>query len=135
MDSISIKVPVKVKAKLTEKLKERLIAESEEKLNRVELDLQQLAIQEKKAVEENKEDPRRLQIIHDQFGAERAKMLQFRHQTSQQLEDIKKLAIGAEITNGNVFERQVELRVGDNLHDIMNVEVLVEDDKVIAIRG
>jgi len=29
----------------------------------------------------------------------------------------------------------VELKVGDNLREAMNVEILVEDDKIIAIRS
>jgi len=33
------------------------------------------------------------------------------------------------------LERQVELKVGDDMREVMNVEVLVEDDKVVAIRG
>ncbi len=33
------------------------------------------------------------------------------------------------------LERQVEVHVGDNMRELMNVEVLVEDDKIVAIRG
>ena len=28
-----------------------------------------------------------------------------------------------------------ELKIGSNMRELMNVEVLVEDDKVVAIRG
>ena len=33
------------------------------------------------------------------------------------------------------LERTAELKVGSNMRELMNVEVLVEDDKVVAIRG
>ena len=46
MDSILVKVPVTVKAKLTEKLRDRIQGELEENLKNVNLDLQQLDIQE-----------------------------------------------------------------------------------------
>ena len=49
-------------------------------------------------------------------------------------ETFEKLALGAEILQGTA-ERQVELKVGDNFREAMNVEILVEDDKIIAIRG
>ena len=52
MDSISIKVPVTVKAKLTEKLRAKMLKEMEEGLSRAELELQQLGIQEKRVMQE-----------------------------------------------------------------------------------
>ena len=48
--------------------------------------------------------------------------------------ETKKLAIGAEISQGTL-ERNAEIKVGDNMREVMNVEVLVEDDKVVAIRS
>ena len=52
MDSIQVKVPCTVKAKLTEKLKARIIGELEEGLKKVELELQQMGIEEKRIVTE-----------------------------------------------------------------------------------
>ena len=48
---------------------------------------------------------------------------------------VKQLEVlGAEIVQGTL-ERQVEVHVGDDMREVMNVEVLVEDDKIISIRG
>ncbi len=58
----------------------------------------------------------------------------FKADTEQKLADIAKLALGAEIVQGQL-ERQVEVKVGDDFHAMMNVEVLIEDGKVIAIRS
>ncbi len=33
------------------------------------------------------------------------------------------------------LERQVEAKVGDDMRELMNVEILVEDDKIVAIRS
>ena len=60
--------------------------------------------------------------------------MDFKEQAQAKLEETKKLAIGAEIVQGTL-ERTAELKVGSNMRELMNVEVLVEDDKVVAIRG
>ena len=53
MDTISLKMPVTVKAKVTEKLKEKMTKELAEGIQRAELELQQLDIQEKRVMQEN----------------------------------------------------------------------------------
>ena len=140
MDSISLKVPVTVKAKLTEKLKASLLEELEHNIKQAELEIQQLNIQERRTIEENNPDvetpegAQQMQAIQQHFGLERQKRLEFRAQSLERKEVTEKLAIGAEIVQGTL-ERQVEVRVGDDMREIMNVEVLVEDDKIIAIRS
>ncbi|SDP13683.1 YlqD family protein [Selenomonas ruminantium] len=143
MDSISLKVPVTIKAKLTEKLKNKILTDLTEGINRAELEVQQLNIQEKRVMQENQpadaeaptaEEIQRLQAIQAHFGEERNKRLQFREESLARKEEMEKMVLGAEIVQGTL-EHQVEVHVGDDMREIMNVEVLVEDDKVIAIRS
>jgi len=135
MDSISVKVPATVKAKLTEKLKKSIIEGLQGNLQQVGLELQQMDIQEKRVVaEQGQGDLQRIEAIHQQFGVERQKRLDFKAQAEDKLKETEKLAIGAEIVQGTL-DRVVEITIGDNMREIMNVEVLVEDDKIIAIRG
>ena len=135
MDSIYLKAPVTVKAKLTEKLKTRMLNDMDEAIKRAELEVQQLNIQEQRVLKENEAaGPQAAQAIHAHFAEERQKREQFRAETTKRKEDLEKLAIGAEIVQGTL-ERQVEVHVGDNMRELMNVEVLVEDDKIVAIRG
>ncbi len=140
MDHISLKMPVNIKAKLTEKLKAKMIEELQNNIQRAELEVQQFNIQEKRVIEENHPDEstmegmQMLRSIQQHFGTERQKRLDFCAQASARIEELQKLAIGAEILQGTV-ERQVEVHVGDNMRELMNVEVLVEDDKIIAIRS
>ena len=47
---------------------------------------------------------------------------------------MQKFAEGAEIVQGTL-ERQVEAKIGDDMRELMNVEILVEDDKIVAIRS
>lgn len=134
MDSISIKVPVNVKAKLTEKLKASILEDLTQGIERAELEIKQINIQEKRAMDEAGEDQQKLMAIQQYFGAERQKRQEYRNEALDRKETTEKLAIGAEIVQGTL-ERQVELKVGDDMREVMNVEVLVEDDKVVAIRG
>lgn len=143
MDVISLKVPVTIKAKLTEKLKAKILGDLEEGINRAELEVQQLNIQEKRVMQENQpanpdeptnEEIQRLQAIQAHFGQERQKRLEYREEALGRKEETEKMVIGAEIVQGTL-ERQVEVHVGDDMRELMNVEVLVEDDKIIAIRG
>lgn len=131
MDSISIKVPVTVKAKLTEKLKERLINDFTKTAEQMELEIKQIELDRKRELDNNPENAARIQQF---FGNEIAQRRQRISEANIRRETIEKLQIGAEITQGTL-ERQVELKIGDNMREIMNVEVLIEDDKIIAIRG
>ena len=131
MDSISIKVPVTIKAKLTEKLKERLISDFTKTAQQMDLEIKQIELDRERELKNNPEQAGRIQQF---FGNEIAQRRQRIAEANLRRETIEKLQIGAEITQGTL-ERQVELKVGDNMREIMNVEVLIEDDKIIAIRG
>lgn len=131
MNSISIKVPVTIKAKLTEKLKERLINDFTKTIEQMNLEIKQIEIDRKRELDNNPENAGRIQQF---FGNEIAQRRQRISEATIRKETIEKLQIGAEITQGTL-ERQVELKIGDNMREIMNVEVLIEDDKIIAIRG
>lgn len=131
MDSIFIKVPVTIKAKLTEKLKDRLIKDFTKTAEQMELEIKQIGLDRERELKNNPENAGRIQQF---FGNEIAQRRQRIAEANFRKENIEKLSIGAEITQGTL-ERQVELKVGDNMREIMNVEVLIEDDKIIAIRG
>ena len=131
MNSINITVPVTVKAKLTEKLRARLIGECTAVANQMQLEIKQIDIDQQRELERS---PQHEGQIRNFFGNEIAKRQQQVEEALNRKETLEKLADGAEILQGTT-QRQVELKVGDNLRDAMNVEILVEDDKIIAIRG
>ena len=136
MDSISLKVPVTVKAKLTEKLRTKMRKEMEEGVSRAELELQQIGIQEKRVMQEAEQGELTPQAIDhiNMIRQERQSRLEYVEQTRAHLEELEKFAEGAEIIQGTL-EHQVEVHIGDDMLEIMNVEILVEDDKIIAIRS
>lgn len=140
MDSISVKMPVNIKAKLTEKLRARMIEDLDKGIERAELEIKQIELEEKKALQANEKpemsvsDIQRHNMIRQRYGEERQKRMEYVAQAQKRRSDAEKLALGAEILQGTL-ERQVEIHVGDDMRELMNVEVLVEDDKIIAIRS
>ena len=91
-------------------------------------------LQENDSPEPTPEDINRLGAIRQHFAEERGKRMQYREEATQRKEELEKMALGAEIQQGTL-EHQVEVHVGDDMREIMNVEILVEDDKIIAIRS
>lgn len=134
MDKVLVKFPLTIKAKLTEKLKNSMLEEMTNNIKQAELEISQLNIEETRAVQQAGDDEQALAMIHQHFGVERQKRQEFVAQTQGRKESLEKLVIGAEVVQGQT-ERFVELKVGDNIRDQFNVEVVVEDDKIIAIRS
>ena len=131
MDSIFIRVPVVVKAILTEKLKEHLLKEFTKVAEQMDLEIKQINIDRQRELDDH---PEQSEQIARFFGNEIVQRQQRRQEALSRHSHIRKLAIGAEIVQGTM-EHQVELKVGDDFRKIMNVEILIEDDKIVAIRG
>lgn len=131
MDSVVIRVPVVIKAILTEKLKDHLLKEFEKVSEQMDLEIKQIHIDRQKELDAH---PEQSEQIARFFGNEIVQRQQRKQEALGRHSHIRKLAIGAEIVQGTL-ERQVELKVGDDFRQAMNVEVLIDDDKIVAIRG
>ncbi|MDD3158866.1 YlqD family protein [Anaeromusa sp.] len=135
MDSMTLKCPVTIKAKVTEELKQRLIAETEEALQGVELELQQIEFHAKRLLaEQAKQDAQGLVALRQQIEAEKQKRLEFKNEMLAKLKATQELELGSEIVRGQL-ERVVDVKVGDDLNKIMGSEILLEDGKVLAFRS
>lgn len=140
MDSITVTVPVTIKAKLTEKLRKNLLENLSNNLKQVEYEIEQINEEERKVLNDvhpdtnTPEGKNEYMAIRNHFGMERQKREEYREGALKEKETIEKLGLGAEIEQGTL-DRQVTVKIGDNMRDVMNMEMLVEDDKVIAIRG
>lgn len=139
MDKILVKFPLTIKAKLTEKLKNSMLEEMNKGIQQAQLEISQINIQAERALNQTDEngnppDEEAQMMIRRHFGVERQKREEYVAQTTTRRDELEKLALGAEVVQGQT-ERFVELQVGDNIRDQFNVEVVVEDDKIIAIRS
>ena len=139
MDKVLVKFPLTIKAKLTEKLKNSMLEEMNNGIQQAQLEISQINIQAERALKQTDEagnlpNEEAQAMIHRHLGMERQKREEHIAQTTARRDELEKLALGAEIVQGQ-SERFVELKVGDNIRDQFNVEVVVEDDKIIAIRS
>lgn len=134
MQSMMVKMPVNVKAKVTEKLKHELIADLNTNLKSVDYELEQIEHQGKRMLaEQAKQNAQAIPALREQIEIERNKRLEAKNELQTKIAETEKLEVGAEILRGSI-ERMYELKVGDNLDEIIGAEILLEDGKVIAFR-
>ncbi|MDU2065167.1 MAG: YlqD family protein [Sporomusaceae bacterium] len=135
MDKITLKCPVTIKAKVTEALKKQLVYDMEEAIKRADMELQQIDFQGKRALaEQAKADAQGLVALRQQIEMEMQKRIEFKEQTQEKIKETAELEIGAEIVQGTL-EQTVTLGIGDDLHQAMSTEILLEDGKIIAFRS
>lgn len=134
MEEITLRVPVTIKARFTPDLKEKLAAEINEALNNVQTDLQQLEFRARRMIDEQaKVDVNVLPQLNANIEAERIKMLNFKNDAETRMERLNELEFGAEIVQGNL-DREITVKVGDDLHKLMGAEILLEDGKIAVLR-
>ncbi len=135
MDSITLKCPITIKAKVTETLKATMTAEMQEAIKKADMELQQIEFQAKRIMaEQAKIDAQGLVSLRQQIEEERQKRMELKSHIAEQIKGAAALEIGAEIVQGTL-EQMVEIKIGDDLHKIMGSEILIEDGKVIAFRN
>ncbi len=134
MDKILVRIPLALKAKVTETLKAKIIADLEKQIKNMELDLEQFEFQANKALRQAASDLSVLPALRGQIEEERNKRVAAKTAAEEQLKRARNLALGSEVGHGTL-ERTVEIEVGTDLEALMQQEILLEDGKVIAVRG
>ena len=134
MENMTIKLPVTVKAKVTESLKKQLIAEVQDAIKNVDMELEQIEFHARRVLtEQAKIDAQGLAAVRQQIEGEKQQRLAIKNDMTNKLQEAEALELGSEIVRGTL-ERMVTVAVGDNIRQLMGAEILVEDDKVIAFR-
>ena len=134
MSTITLKCPVTVKSKVTEILKEQLIAEIKEAMAKIDMELQQIEFHAKRLMTEQvRSDVQGLTALRQQIDGEKQKRLELKNHLQEKLKETSQLELGAEIVQGTM-EQMVRVQEGDDLQKLMNREILLEDGKVLAIR-
>ncbi|MCI6221876.1 MAG: YlqD family protein [Succiniclasticum sp.] len=132
-DSMFVRVPVAIKAKVTEDLKLKIIGDLQNTIKQMQLDLDQFDFQAKQVMNQAANDLSAAPRLREQIEVERKKRTDAKEDAEAQLKRAQELQIGAEIGHGTL-ERTVEVKVGDNLEALMGAEILTEDGKIIAFR-
>ena len=134
MDKMVVRVPVAIKAKVTEDLKLKIIADLEDQIKQIDMDLQQFEFAAKQAMNQAAGNLQALPALRQQIEAKRAEITAAKEEATDKLQRAKELSIGAEIGHGTL-ERTVEVEIGTDLEALMGAEILTEDGKIIGFRG
>ena len=134
MNTITLKCPVTIKSKVTETLKEQLVAEIKEAMAKIDMELQQIEFHAKRLMTEQvRSDVQGLTALRQQIDGEKQKRLELKNHMQDKLKETSQLEIGAEIVQGTM-EQMVTVQEGDDLQKLMSREILLEDGKILAIR-
>lgn len=134
MDSMFVRVPVAVKAKVTEDLKLKIVGDLQNTIKNIELEMDQFEYQAKQALNQAASDLSMLPALREQIEIERQKRVAAKQEAQEKLKRAEALEMGAEIGHGTL-ERTVEVTVGTDLDALMGAEILTENGKIIAFRG
>ena len=134
MEEMTVRVPVAIKSKVTEGLKDKLIADLQKRLDLDDQDIQHIEFQAKRLLSEQaKIDAQGLIQLRQQIEEEKQKRLNFKADVAAKLKDAEKLELGSEISQGTM-EQTITVKVGDDLDALMGSEILLEDGKIVAFR-
>ena len=124
-----------LKAIVTPRLKESLIAEVQEAIERVNETQDQLEVQSRRVMLElQRTDLNRAMAFRQQLDTEKRKHSDLKEELDERLKEYQALEMGTEFVRG-VIEGEVDVQVGDNLMNKMSRgEILTEDDIIREIR-
>jgi len=126
---------VVLKAIVTPRLKESLIAEVQEAMARVNEAQDQLEVQSRRVMLElQRTDLNRAMAFRQQLDVEKRKHTDMKEELDERLQEYQALEMGSEFVRG-LLDGQVEVNAGDNLMEkLSKAEILTEDDIIREIR-
>ena len=134
MDSMTLRVPVSIKSKVTESLKSKIIADLKSNLEHAEQDLQQHEFRSKQMLTQQAQaNPQELPQLGQYLEGEKQRLQSIKGEVAARLQEAEKLEIGSEISAGSM-EQTITVKVGDDLDAMLSAEILLEDGKIIAFR-
>jgi hypothetical protein len=124
-----------LKAIVTPRLKDELIAEVQEAIERVNETQDQLEVQSRRVMLElQRTDLNRAMAFRQQLDVEKRRHSDLREELDERLKEYQGLEMGSEFVRG-VLEGQVEVQPGNNLKEkLSRAEILTEDDVIREIR-
>jgi len=132
--ALVIRRPVTVKAIVTDGLKDELLMDLQEAMQKVELDLQQLEFEGKRLLADlEKQGSERIDVFKQQLEAERQKRLDAKKELAQKMQAVDALELGQEVVHSTV-EAEWTVEVGQNWKEIYGTEIILKDDIVVEIR-
>lgn len=133
-DKMKIKREVTVKAKLTEDLQKKLVADYQAIAKKLENDIADLEKRMKDLLGEvGKANPAQAVVIRQQLSLQKEEIENNRESVLNRAREIAKMELGSEVYQGTV-EGISEIKVGDNLEEVLKAEIIIKDGKVLEFR-
>lgn len=134
MDQITLRVPIVVKSKVTQVLKDKIIRNADQTLSDIDREMQNLEFQAKRMMtEQAKIDAQGLISLRAKVEEQKQRLTAAKAKAQNDREQAAQLEIGSEIRQGTL-EQTVIVKIGDDLGKLMGTEILLEDDKIVAFR-
>lgn len=142
-NSLLLKRPVTLKVVVTPRWKEEVLQQLQAQINETDGQLQQLELQGQRMIAEiqkqNLQPPgpqaiQQIDEVQSQMNQRKSELLDQKNQVLQNLQQVQLLELDQEVVQGQI-ESYFSLKLGDNLVQKMQVEVLMRDGIVEEIRG
>ncbi|MGE5673459.1 MAG: YlqD family protein [Mycobacterium leprae] len=131
--SIQILRPVTLKAKVTDSLKVRLTAEMQEAVKLLDDEMKELESQVQRAQLTATINPQQQMQLRQLVERERAQRADKKAQLQEEMKVVQNLPLGTEIVQGQA-QSIATIDVGSEFDTTVDVEVVIEDGKVVEIR-
>ncbi|MCS7031658.1 MAG: YlqD family protein [Gloeomargarita sp. SKYG116] len=135
-----LKRAVNIKVIVTPRWKEETLQILQSQINQIDARTQQIDMQVQRAITELKKQPASPQLteqinsIQFQANDEKSKLLDQKNQILTQLTQVQTLEMEQEVLQGQL-DGYFTVKVGENLIEKMQVEVVIRDGVVQEIRG
>jgi predicted RNase H-like nuclease (RuvC/YqgF family) len=134
---------VNIKAIVTSRWKDEAQQQLQAQINQIDNQLQQLEMQGQRMIAEiekqslkplGPEVKQQIENIQIQVNQKKSEFLEQKNQVLQQLQQVQTLELDQEVNQGQI-DSIFRVEVGDHLIEKMQVEILLRDGVVEAIRG
>lgn len=140
MTGLVLKRAVNIKVIVTPRWKEETLQILQSQINQIDARTQQIDMQVQRALTELKKQPASPQVteqissIQFQANDEKSKLLDQKNQILTQLTQVQTLEMEQEVNQGQL-DGYFTVKVGENLIEKMQVEVVIRDGVVQEMRG
>ncbi len=140
MTELTLKRAVNIKVIVTPRWKEETLQILQSQINQIDTRTQQIDVQVQRAMTELKKQPANPQVteqissIQFQANEEKSKLLDQKNQILTQLTQVQTLEMEQEVNQGQL-DGYFTVKVGENLIEKMQVEVVIRDGVVQELRG
>lgn len=133
MNQLTVQQQVAVKVIVTESFRQQMVDEARHSIKKIDDNLARLADVTPEAQAQDSEDSHEIEFHRQRLENERQNLYRMRKELEWRIKEAESIKEGAELPFQTITAA-VDLKVGDNFLDLVNIEVVLKDWEVVAIR-